>query len=54
MSQYKPRTTDKEAQSSRIIGGVFKEIVHSAGVVVGGLLISVLLVSQEGRTLRHH
>ena len=32
-------------------GDLVKQIIHSAGVVLGGFLVSVLLVSLEGRKL---
>jgi DNA-binding helix-hairpin-helix protein with protein kinase domain len=54
MFQSQPNTADREAQAARIVSSVFKEIVHSAGVVVGGVLISAFLVSREGRNLKQH
>jgi hypothetical protein len=54
MFQKKPNSVKKEDKVARIIGGVFKEIFHSAGVVLGGALISAVLVSAEGRSLKRH
>lgn len=54
MFQFKPRTTEKEAQSASPASNVIRQIVHSAGVVVGSIIVSALIVSQEGRTLGHN
>lgn len=53
MFQSQPNRKDREDQAAKIIGSVFREIFHSAGVVVGGVLISAILISAEGRNLKH-
>jgi hypothetical protein len=54
MSKNEPNRDLRGDRAPKVIGNVFKEIFYSAGVVVGGALISAVLVAIEGRGLKHH
>lgn len=54
MFQSKPNEVREEVNESKVISSVFKELFHSAGVVIGGVVISALLISREGRNLGQH
>jgi hypothetical protein len=50
MFQSKPIHKEQVPEkSNQLFSNAFKELFHSAGVVIGGILISALLVSREGR-----
>lgn len=49
MFQSKPNPEKRNAKQEQIFSSAFKELFHSAGVVIGGLLVTALIVSQEGR-----
>lgn len=49
MFQSKPNPEKLNARKDQIFSSAFKELFHSAGVVIGGLFITALIVSQEGR-----
>jgi len=49
MYQSNPNREGNVQNSSKLFNSAFKELFHSAGVVLGGILISALLVSRDGR-----